>query len=103
MSKLAMNVKLVTKDGKRDELVDAFADYLPEVESEEGTLVYAIHTDSSDENAVWVYELYTDQDALMAHSSSEAFKGISGKLADLLEGPPELIVLTPAHAKGLDV
>lgn len=103
MSKITVIAKIQCQEGKRDELVAAFGDYFPQVESEDGTLVYAISTDSGDETTVWVYELYTGGDALQAHSGSDAFKDFGAKLGGLLAGAPELHICTPVHAKGHSV
>ncbi len=103
MSKISVIAKIVAKEGKRDELVAAFGDYFPQVGSEDGTLVYAISLDNADDVTVWVYELYSDGDALKGHSSSDAFKAFGAKLGGVLAGAPELHMCTPVHAKGHDV
>ena len=100
MSQLTVIARIQAQEGKRDELVAAFQEYFPQVESEDGTLVYAISTDTGDETTVWVYELYTGGDALQAHSGSDAFKDFGAKLGGLLAGAPELHICTPVHAKG---
>ncbi len=41
------------------------------VESEFGTLTYILHTDNGEEDVLWFYELYTDGDAMAAHSASD--------------------------------
>jgi quinol monooxygenase YgiN len=103
MSKVSVIAKIPCQEGKRDELVAAFADYFPQVEGEDGTLVYAVSTDNGDPNVVWVYELYSGDDALQAHSSSDAFQAFAGKLGGLLAGAPELHLCRPVHAKGHDL
>jgi len=100
MSTVSVIAKITCREGARDELVAAFGEYFPQVEGEDGTLVYAISTDNGNPDVVWVYELYTGDDALKAHSSSDAFKAFGGKLAGLLAGAPELSFATPVHAKG---
>lgn len=102
MSKITVIAKIPCQEGKRDELVAAFGEYFPQVEGEDGTLVYAISTDTADETTVWVYELYTGGDALQAHSGSDAFKEFGSKLGGLLAGAPELHICTPVLAKGHD-
>ena len=103
MSKMTVIAKLTTQDGKRDELVAGFRDYFPQVEGEDGTLVYSISVDTADDNVAWVYELYTDGDALGAHSGSDAFKAFGKKLAGVLGGAPEIHVLNPVIAKGHEI
>lgn len=102
MSKISVIAKIVAKEGKRDDLVAAFGDYFPQVESEAGTLVYAISVDNADDVTVWVYELYPDGDALQAHGGSDAFASFGKSLGGLLDGAPEVHLCTPVHAKGHD-
>ncbi len=101
MSKVALIAKLPTQPGKRDELVAAFAPMMEAVSAEAGTEVYILNLDDTDENVAWVYELYTDADAMAAHSSSDTMAAMFGRLGDLLGGAPELITLTPVSGKGL--
>lgn len=84
MAKPSMFVKLSAQPGKRDELLAAFAPMLEAVASESGTLVYSIHTDKADDDAIWVFELYEDDAALAAHSSSAAMQALMGTMGPLL-------------------
>jgi quinol monooxygenase YgiN len=103
MSKIALLAKLPIQAGKRDEFVDAFSAMFPVVEEEQGTLAYVVHTDDKDENVVWVYELYADDEALALHSGSDGMKAAIAAFGPLLDGRPELIRLTPVQGKGLDL
>jgi quinol monooxygenase YgiN len=101
MSKIAALAKLTTVDGKREDAIAAFAPMFEHVNANEaGTLVYALHKDQGDPNVLWFYELYEGQEALTAHSTSDTMKGL--QLKGILAGRPELIMLDPATAKGLD-
>src|SRR4029077_15571457 len=40
--------KLTAAPGKRDELMDVLGTHFPNVEGEEGTLIYAMHADNDD-------------------------------------------------------
>ena len=102
MSKPSMFVKLTAQPGKRDEVVAAFDRMLVAVADEPGTEVYSVHLDDADENAVWIFELYTDGDALAAHSSSEAMGHLFTEIGPLLGGDGPILAATTAHAgKGL--
>ena len=101
MSKVAVLAKITAKEGQRDALIAAFQDLAKAVDAEEGTLVYAFHTSTSEPDVVWFYEVYTDQDAFTAHGRSEAMKAAGPTLAPLMAGRPEIIVLEPVRAKGL--
>jgi quinol monooxygenase YgiN len=104
MSKPAVIAKITCQDGKRAEAVAAFGQMMDHVKANEpGTLVYALHEDAKDPNVLYFYELYEDQDALAAHSGSEMMKNVGRGLRDITAGRPELIMLRPVAAKGLDV
>src|SRR5262245_29412417 len=103
MSKSTAVVQLVTHPGRRDELLEAFEAMMPAVAAEEGTEVYTVHADKGNENAVWVFELYRDDDALAEHSQSDAMKELLRSLAELLAEPPMMAFATPVHAKGIEL
>ena len=98
-----MFAKLTAAPGKRDELMDVLGTHFPNVEGEEGTLIYAMHADNDDADVIWFYELYTDDAAFKAHGGSPGMKELGAKLAGLVGGRPELHVVTPVKAKGLDL
>jgi quinol monooxygenase YgiN len=100
MSKVSVIAKIPCQAGKRDEVVAALGEYFPQVEGEEGTLVYSVSADTGDETTLWVYELYADGDALQAHGGSDAFKALGAKIGGLLAGAPELHFCSPVRAKG---
>lgn len=101
MSKIAVIAKLVAQEGKREELLAVLSAQVGLLADETGTLIYALHSDMSDEVSVWFYELYTDADALAVHGTSDAMKALGPKLAGLLAGRPDVKRLTPVTAKGL--
>lgn len=103
MSKVAVIAKLTAAEGKRDELVEALRALVKGTEDEPGTLAYILNTDHAEADVVWFYELYESQDALDIHSSSETMKTVGRQLAGLVAGRPELHVLSPIAATGIEV
>jgi quinol monooxygenase YgiN len=103
MSKVSLIAKLPLQPGKRDAFVEAFTPMMEAVKNEAGTEVYILNFQDDDENVVWVYELYTDSDAMAVHSGSETMATLFGALGDLLGGAPELIPCTPHLAEGVDL
>lgn len=102
MAQTSLFVKMVALPGKRDEMIGALETMLPQVATEEGTLVYSFHRDAGDENTVWVFELYTDGDALGLHGGSDAMAACFGLLGPLFAEPPMMVMATPTEtAKGL--
>ncbi len=101
MSNPSMFVKLTAKPGQRDELIAAFDKMLGAVADEPGTLAYSVHTDNADENVVWIFEYYADDEALTAHSGSAAMQTLMGDLGGLLGDAPILAATTSHAGKGL--
>lgn len=101
MSKVAMWVRLPLKPGVRAEAATAFQVAVDNVQSEADTLVYILHEEEADPDALFVYELYTDQAALIAHSSADWFKSFGPTLAPFMAGRPEMHFLAPLTGKGL--
>lgn len=103
MSKVAVIAKLTAKPGQHDRVHAALTDLLAVARDEPGTELYVLNHDSNDPNTIWVYELYTDGDALAAHSNSDGMKAAFGALGDALASAPELIMVEPTAAKGVEV
>jgi quinol monooxygenase YgiN len=101
MSKQALYAKFTPKEGKRDEVIAALKPMFEQIGNEPGTEVYAMHEGT--DGSVWFYELDSDSDAFKAHAGSEAMKAAFGRLSGLLEGQAEIVLGTPAQAKGLAV
>ncbi len=99
--KVAVLARVPALPGRRDELVEKLQAAIDNANSEAGTLLYILHTNDKDPDAVFFYELYTDQEAFSAHGSSDRFKEIGATLRDVAGGRPELTILTPVVGKGL--
>ena len=100
-NKVAVFARIPAQPGKRDELVKAMQAAIDNAQSEAGTLTYILHTDDKQPDAVFFYEIYTDQDALAAHGSSDFMKEFGKSMRDLAGGRPELQILKPVSGKGL--
>ena len=96
-----MFVKLSAAEGKGDELLAAVSSILPTVEDEAGTLAYLLHRDDNDPDTIWMYERYTDVDALVTHSSSDAMAALMGEVGGLLGDAPMMAQVTPTGGKGV--
>ena len=103
MPKVSLIAKLPLQPGKRDAFVEAFTPMMEAANDEAGTEIYVLNFQDDDENVVWVYELYTDDEAMALHSSSEAMAGLMTSLGDLVGGAPELIKCTPVLAEGVEL
>jgi quinol monooxygenase YgiN len=101
MSQVSVIARIPAVPGKRAELIQALQQALDNAAGEAGTLMYVLHEDVKDADAVWFYERYVDQAALDAHSTSDGMKALGPALAGLVAGRPELTILKPVGGKGL--
>lgn len=101
MSKVTVIARIPLKPGTKGELLEAFTPMLEQVNDEAGTEIYILCEDPADDDVVWVYELYSDSEALNAHSSSDAMSALFGVVGGLVEGEPGLHILNPIAGKGL--
>jgi quinol monooxygenase YgiN len=101
MSQPVVLAKLTAAEGKRDDLVAVLSDMVAHTHNEPGTLLYALHTSKDDDTTVWFYERYADEAALAEHSGSDTMKQLGPRLAGLIAGRPELIMLNDVVAKGI--
>lgn len=101
MTKVAVLAKLAASPGKRDELITALQTALETARGESGTIYYILHTDASNADTLYMYELYESQDAFTAHVSTDAFKALGPTIGHLLGGAPEMTFLGPVGGKGI--
>ncbi len=78
------------KEGKEGELQEALQALAANVEAEEGTLIYNLHKAKKDPGKFMVYEMYADKAAFELHGSTPYFKEAFGRIAQLIEGQPQL-------------
>jgi quinol monooxygenase YgiN len=83
------------------ELRAALEDAARAAADEPGTLIYAIHQDSTEPNTLWLYELYDSVESQQAHSGSDATAQLRSAVADLLQEPLSVSRGTPVREKGL--
>ena len=101
MANLALIVKIVALEGRRDDAVEALRPLVEAAHDEAGTEVYAMHVQADDPDTIWFYERYTDAAARQTHGASETMKQVGGALRGLAAGRPEITELVPVVAKGV--
>jgi quinol monooxygenase YgiN len=99
--KVAVIAKLTANPGQRAELAEAVMGGLSTALGEAGTEYYILHEDATDENVLWMYELYTDQAALATHGTSDGLKAMGMASRPFAASRPEIIFLKPLAGKGL--
>ena len=103
MSKISLIAKLTAAEGKAGELDAALREVVVAAEEEEGLEIYSVHADKADSNVFYFFELYRDQDALDVHGRGDRMKPAMKALGSMLAGRPEVTMLDPVVAKGLDL
>lgn len=101
MSKVAIWARIPLKPGVRQEAAKALQVAIDAAHDEEGTLLYILHEDGADPDALFFYDLYADSDALTAHSVGEGMKAMGPILKEYGAGRAEMQILTPLIGKGL--
>ena len=101
MGKIAIWARIPLRPGAREEAAKALQAAIDCANDEQGTLLYILHENAADPDALFFYDLYTDADALTVHSSGEGVKLMGSILKDFAAGRPELQFLTPLIGKGL--
>ena len=95
------NVARVTvKVGKAGEYVAAFAPLIEQADKEPGTLIYAVNRSNNDPHVFWTTEVYADDAAFAAHSSSEVHAAASAVFTELIAAS-DVIIGETLIAKGL--
>lgn len=101
MPQVAVHARFVAQKGRGHALLTAVERMLATAWDEEGTLVYAVHVDRDDPDAVVMYELYDSDEALDVHGASDAAVRFGTVLDDLLREEVVAWFSRPYAAKGL--
>jgi quinol monooxygenase YgiN len=95
MSEVVVIAKFVAKEGRIQDLVDAFAALAPRIHTEEpGCLTYAVHR-LRDDDVVLMVEAFASPEAYAEHRASATMAEFGPILAALVAGPVEVTVLDP--------
>lgn len=87
---------ITAREGQQDAIVSALQQAAPDFHADEGCLLYAPQRSGS--RKVVVIESYADKEALTRHAEHPTFKAMGKQLADLVEGPTDITMCTPAPA-----
>lgn len=97
---LALINKLVAKPGKRDEVITILLESAKPFEQNAACLLYLVYKDQSEENVIWVEDLWSDEKEHEAELAKPALQGYVKQAMPLLEGIPEQILLQLVGGKG---
>ena len=91
----AMLVRLTCKEGMRAALLDLLNTYADRIGEEPGTEVFVVSIDPESVSTVWLYEVFKDDDAQLAHRSAPAFGDLVNGMRDFVEGQPAVLRMDP--------
>jgi len=101
MSKISLLAKLTINEGSNDEFEAALAGLVEASNEEAGLEIYSAH--KADDTTYWFFELYSDSEALKVHGKGEAMRPAMKALGGFLAGAPDITMLSPVVAKGIDI
>jgi quinol monooxygenase YgiN len=99
VGRIGLLVRIQSHPGKRLALLDTLNDYCENLDQEPGTEAFMIALDPSDDDVIWLYEWFTDQAALDAHRSSDAFADLMHRMPELVAVPPGVLPINPLRVR----
>jgi quinol monooxygenase YgiN len=100
--KVSILLRFKAAKGKKQELVNHLTQTAKLLTAkEEGTEIFTISTTPIDEEAVYVYEVYSSKEAKELHETGDAYNKARALTNELVDGPPQVIPLFPQGGKGL--
>ena len=96
---IVVSAVLEARAGKEKDMESALRDFMPKVQSEEGTIAYILHRSKGNPVKFMIYEKYVDETALAYHGSTEYFKDLFDKVGPILAGAPSIEIYEELAAK----
>ena len=103
MSKRSIIAKLTCDPENVGDFEAALAGLVQGAEEETGLEIYSVHKDNDEAGTYWFFELYTDEAALGVHGQGGGMKAAMGAVGGLLNAKPDVKILAPTVAKGLEL
>ncbi len=101
MPHVVIIARVTLKEGRAVEYVAAFAPLLEQAEREPGTLIYAVNRSNDDPHVFFTIEVYADDAAFAAHTSSEVHAAASPVFTELIAAS-DVMTGETLMAQGLD-
>jgi quinol monooxygenase YgiN len=92
MSEVVVIAVIRAKPGVEEELASLFQELIPQVQAEEGCLLYALHRSLADPTEWLMVERWASREALGEHERRPALRAFGERAGGLLEGAPTVSV-----------
>jgi quinol monooxygenase YgiN len=97
---VSLIAKIKAKPGCENDLEAAFRDMIKKVRAAEpGCQAYILHKSNQDPTLFVWFETYADQAAFDAHRKTDHMKEMGQRIANLLDGRPQVELLTEIDRK----
>jgi quinol monooxygenase YgiN len=94
-------VRMVARPGQGAALADTLLRVADGLRDAPGCELYLVNASADEQDTVWVTEVWSDAEASDRALSGELGQAGIGDVLELLDGPPELVDLTPLGGTGL--
>jgi quinol monooxygenase YgiN len=93
--KFTLIVRITVKDGEAEKFIAAFAEAVEPTRKEDGCSRYELNQVAGEKNVFVIYERWAKLEKMAAHLETPHTKKLLETVTPLLEGAPEIVVLTP--------
>ncbi len=101
MSKVSVVGSFTCQEGKAEEMEAVLTAMVEAARDEPGVEIYSYHR--GENNTFWFFALMADGESMQNHGQSEAMQQAMAEFGPLMASPPQMNVLTPVAALGLDL
>ncbi|WP_316569340.1 putative quinol monooxygenase [Neobacillus sp. YIM B06451] len=101
MSKFSLFGKFTVQEGERDTMVDILLEAAESMKNLEGCEIYLVNISESEPNSVYVYEVWSNENAHQASLSLEATRTLISRAKPLITGMERISTLITKGGKGI--
>jgi (4S)-4-hydroxy-5-phosphonooxypentane-2,3-dione isomerase len=97
--RIGILVRIPIVAGLRAAALDVVNRYVDDLDQEPGTEAFLVCVDPSDQDVVWLYEWFRDEESLQAHREAPLFHRLMAELPDLVTDGPGIMRLDPLRLR----
>lgn len=101
MKKFGLFNKLTAIEGKRDNLANILLEAAKAMEQLDDCDLYVVSLDNESSDSIYVYEVWTDENAHQASLSLEVFQTFIHNAKPIIAGMEKIKTLSPVGGKGI--